>query len=140
MRIPSPILLATTLVVSDTAFAQSERRAQLSFTGTTLASEMLIQDVMRNVMEIAAEDLDCAMPDAVVADLLPESFRPAKPATAPEGAGKPVYERWTIDFCGDEVPFLLTFWTLEQGGTAFDLDYPFNGGTVTGEEGTRGLQ
>lgn len=125
MRIPVLIVLAGACLIADEALAQRAQRAQLSFTGTTSASELLIQDVMRNVMDIGDEDLDCPMPESVVADVLPDDFQPVDPAPAPKGAREPVYERWTIDFCGDEVPFLLTFWTMEQGGTAFDLDYPF---------------
>jgi hypothetical protein len=127
VRIPVLIVLASTLIITSHAtFAQDERRAQLSFSGTTLASEMLIQDVLRNVVEIGDAELDCAMPESVTADVLPADFTPVNPAPTPEGARKQVYERWTVDFCGNAVPILLTFWTLEQGGTAFDLDYPFD--------------
>ncbi|MGV3590336.1 MAG: hypothetical protein ACO1PZ_01525, partial [Gammaproteobacteria bacterium] len=100
MRIPVLIVLACTCVIADDAFAQRVQRAQLSFTGTTSASELLIQDVMRNVMDIGDEDLDCPMPESVVADVLPDDFQPIDPAPAPKGAREPVYERWTIDFCG----------------------------------------
>lgn len=137
MRIPALMVFACSFVICDAAFAQ---RAQLSFTGTTSASERLIHDVMRNVMDLGDEEFDCPMPESVVADVLPDTFQPASPAATPKGARKQVYERWTIDFCGDEVPFLLTFWTLEQGGTAFDLDYPFEAlptTTAMGEGGTR---
>ncbi|MDY6981782.1 MAG: hypothetical protein SV422_01705 [Pseudomonadota bacterium] len=137
MRIPTLMAFACSFVICDAAFAQ---RAQLSFTGTTSASEMLIRDVMRNVMDLGDEEFDCPMPESVVADVLPAQFQPANPVAAPKGARKQVYERWTIDFCGDTVPFLLTFWTLEQGGTAFDLDYPFEELTTAMEEGGSRLQ
>ena len=137
MRIPTLMMFACSFAMCDAAFAQ---RAQLSFTGTTSASEMLIHDVMRNVMDLGDEEFDCPMPESVVADTLPDDFQPENPAPMPKGARKQVYERWTIDFCGDEVPFLLTFWTLEQGGTAFDLDYPFEELATAMEEGGTRLQ
>ncbi|HEY0961874.1 MAG TPA: hypothetical protein VGE69_05910 [Pseudomonadales bacterium] len=139
MRIPTLIVLACTFVIGDDALAQRPQRQQLSFTGTTSASEMLIQDVMRNVMDIGDDDLGCPMPESVVADVLPPGFQPTDPAPAPKGARKPVYERWTIEFCGDEIPFLMTFWTMDQGGTSFDVDYPFQelAASAMDEGGTR---
>jgi hypothetical protein len=107
------------------AHAQAPRRAELTFSGTTSASHLLIRDVMQNVVDLGEAELDCPMPDSVVAEVMPEGFQPAVPEAGPEGAGLPKYERWLVGFCGNKVPVLLTFWTMAQGGTAFGVQYPF---------------
>jgi hypothetical protein len=116
-------VFALNLIVCNEVFAQAGRSVQLPFSGTTFASELLIHDVMRKVMEVGDAEFDCPAPDAVVAEVSPVDFQPTDPALTPVGAVQTVYERWTIGFCGNTVPFLISFWTLEQGGTAFDLRY-----------------
>lgn len=122
----SPLLVSTLcLVACSVAVAQPQRRVELSFSGTTYASQFLIEDVIRNVMDLGDDELGCSRPDSVVAEVLPEDFMPAQADPAPDGAGMPVYERWTVNFCGKEVPVLLTFWSMAHGGTTFGLQFPF---------------
>lgn len=118
------LVLLLGLAAGATALAQP-RRVALEFSGTTSASPPLIQDVVKNLMAVGDDKLDCPQPDAVIAEALPAGFLPADPEPQPKGAGDPLYENWTVSFCGNDVPFLLTFWTLEEGGTAFSVKDPF---------------
>ena len=133
MRIALIALMAG-FVAANVALSQSESRAEIPFSGTTSASQPLIEDVMQNIVELGDTELGCPMPGSLVAEVLPEDFEPTSPALAPEGAGEPIHERWTIDFCGREVAILLTFWSMEQGGTAFDLQYPVRDTVTTAQE------
>lgn len=140
MRISHVIVIAAGIVACQVALSQPKRSVELTFSGTTSASQLLIQDVVRNVMEVGGDELNCSRPDEVIAEALPEDFAPPTPDPAPEGASEPIYERWTVSFCGNQVPFLLTFWNLEQGGTAFDLDYPFIERVSETDDGATRLQ
>ena len=77
------LVLAFGLVTCTAAVAQPLRRAELSFSGTTSASELLIRDVMENVVDLGDDEFDCPMPESVTAEVLSEGFQPPEQEAAP---------------------------------------------------------
>jgi hypothetical protein len=98
--------------------------AEVRFTGNTTATRQLIGDALHQLVTIAEAKLTCTDLEAVVAEVMPRDFKPPGASTvAPDKAV--TYERWTATLCGQQVAFLVTFWSAPAGGTMFAIGYPF---------------
>ena len=96
---------------------------QIRFTGETSVDAVVIRDALQNVLRVAAVSEHCNAMSAVESSLLPHDYRPPQAYdAAPAGAR---YERWNVTLCGRVVPFLLGFWTPPEGGTMFQVGYPY---------------
>ena len=98
--------------------------SQIRFTGHTTADATLIRDALNEVARFSGHALKCGELTAVEASILPDGWQPADPnyRIGPPGTR---YERWAVAQCGRTVPFLLGFWNAAEGGTLFQVGYPF---------------
>lgn len=96
---------------------------QVHFTGDTTVDEVVIRDALQTIARVAAARENCGTMSDVEASLLPADYRPPEGyAVAPAGGH---YELWNVTLCGRVVPFLLGFWTPPEGGTMFQIGYPY---------------
>lgn len=100
------------------------RADQVRVTGYSTADATLIRDAVQQILLVSAGALECNELTAVEASVLPEDWRPADQKYRPGPAGTR-YERWEATLCGRVVPFLLGFWDAPEGGTMFQVGYPF---------------
>ena len=122
MRIATSLAAFAALLLAAGMTAPA-RADQVHFTGDTSADAAVIRDALQNVLRVTAVSEHCSTMSAVQSSLLPQNYRPprgydAAPATAH-------YERWDVTLCGRVVPFLLGFWTPAEGGTMFQIGYPY---------------
>lgn len=103
--------------------ATPARADQVHFTGTTTVDAAVIHDALQNILRVAAVSEHCSMMTAVQSSLLPQGYRP--PHGYEVAAAGAHYERWNVTLCGRVVPFLLGFWTPPEGGTMFQVSYPY---------------
>jgi hypothetical protein len=117
------IMLATALSLASMLPA-SARADQVRVTGESTADATLIRDAVQQILRIGAGALECHELTAVEASVLPDDWRPADPKyrLGPPGTR---YERWEATLCGRAVPFLIGFWDAPEGGTMFQVGYPF---------------
>ena len=102
----------------------SARADQVRVTGQSTADAILIRDAVQQILRVGAGALECNKLTAVEASVLPDDWRPADPEyrLGPPGTR---YERWEATLCDRVVPFLLGFWDAPEGGTMFQVGYPF---------------
>jgi hypothetical protein len=122
VRAPTSLAAFAALILA-AGMTGPARADQVHFTGDTSADATVIRDALQNVLRVAAVSEHCSTMSAVQSSLLPQDYRPpqgydAAPATAH-------YERWDVTLCGRVVPFLLGFWTPAEGGTMFQIGYPY---------------
>jgi hypothetical protein len=121
MPLKLPLLPITALLA--VGVAAPARADQVHFTGSTTVDAVVIRDALQNILRIAAANEQCNVLSAVEASVLPAGYRPP-PAYAAAGA-EARYERWDASLCGRVVPFLLSFWSPPEGGTMFQIGYPY---------------
>jgi hypothetical protein len=113
--------LASALAV---AVAVPARADQVHFTGRTTVDGIVIRDALQTVLRVAAASLHCNQLTAVEASVLPAGWAPADPASR-VGPAQTRYERWDAALCGHSEPFLLGFWPASDGGTMFQVHFPY---------------
>ena len=116
-----PAFFAAGLAVLVLAMPAAAQQQQVRFTGRTTVDAVVIRDALRQVLMVAAAREGCPTIEAVEADVLPEGYEP--PESYRIAATR--YERWDVTMCGRVVPFLLGFWHPPEGGTMFQIGYPF---------------
>ena len=109
---------AMVLACSHPAMAQ-----QVRFTGQTGADQTLLRDALQQLARHAYATLSCATLTAVSSTVLPDGFEP-RPAN--RVAARIVrYERWDATLCGRTVSYLFGYWPSPEGGSMFQVSYPF---------------
>jgi hypothetical protein len=89
-----------------------------TYTGRTVAGDTLKSDTFRSVSTFATLQAKCKKVDSVHTEVL---------AVNPPGTGDTenkkkygsVDERWTVQLCGQTIPYRVTFTPDGQGGTFF---------------------
>jgi hypothetical protein len=112
--------LAFVAAALSTATADSEE--PLRFTGQTTASPPLLQQALQPIASFVRDSLKCPRISQVDAEVLPTGAI-KRDASKPEGTAPATYERWTVSYCEKTRPFLVVFWTNEQGGSMFRVQF-----------------
>jgi hypothetical protein len=113
------VIIGATIVLASPARAET-----FHFKGRTTVDMTVAKDALRDVQQIGLAKLHCGVIEAVNAEVLPRSYRPARTENyAPNG--RETYEKWNVILCGRTTPFLLGFWPAAEGGTMFHVRYPF---------------
>jgi hypothetical protein len=120
------IFLATALSLSvvGAAHAIDKEPVQLRFIGQTLANEVLLKDMLRNLFLFEDATRDCNSIELVEAEVLGPDFDPrldiAQDSTVPTA-----YEKWQVTSCDKTQVFLIWHRPAEDGGTDFGTIFPF---------------
>lgn len=113
------------LLLAAAAAPDAAALAKIGITGRTAAPDAATAQAALNEAGAFASGtaLKCSDRGAVVASLMPKRWVPADPnfRLGPKGAR---YERWDIELCGKNVPFLVVFWK-KKGRPDFQVAHPF---------------
>ena len=104
--------------------AATASAVQVHVTGTTTADPALIRDAASEIQRFSAAALKCDQLSAVKASVQPAGWQPAD-ANYRIGPAGTRYERWEASLCGRTEVFLVGFWAAAEGGTLFQVGYPF---------------
>jgi hypothetical protein len=97
---------------------------QLRFMGQTLADQILLRDILRNILLFGNAKFGCSSIELVESEILDRNFDPGRNIAGTMAAQKS-YERWQTTLCGKKEVFLISHWSAAQGGTDFAVTYPF---------------
>lgn len=106
------------------AAAALAQPAQVRLSGISSADPTLARDVLKEIRRFAASGIKCGDLTAVALSVQPPGWQPADPNYRIGPAGTR-YERWEAVMCGQTRVFLIGFWTAPEGGTQFQVGYPF---------------
>ena len=110
------------IVVAALAMPTADSQEQLRFTGQTTASPALIHDALQPIALFVRDSLKCPRISQVDAEVLPTGAI-KRDVSKPEGTAPATYERWTVSYCQKTRAFLVVFWTNDQGGSFFRVQY-----------------
>jgi hypothetical protein len=109
-------------VVAALATPTADSQEQLRFTGQTTASPALLHDALQPISLFVRDSLNCPRISQVNAEVLPTGAI-ERDVSKPEGTGPATYERWTVSYCQKTRAFLVVFWTNDQGGSLFRVQF-----------------
>jgi hypothetical protein len=110
--------------VAASGAANTAGTTNIPLSGNTTAAQAVVAEVLTRVSGFGVERLRCSTLSGVQTEILPTTFVPRITDRGPVGS---TYERWTVNFCGQSVPFLLilTVAPPPQTNTAFRIVHPF---------------
>jgi hypothetical protein len=109
-------------VVAALATPTADSQEQLRFTGQTTASPALLHDALQPIALFVRDSLNCPRISQVNAEVLPTGAI-KRDVSKPEGSAPATYERWTVSYCQKTRAFLVVFWTNDQGGSLFRVQF-----------------
>jgi hypothetical protein len=97
--------------------------APVRVTGNTTANDELLHDTLNNLTQFAPT-FDCDRISTVDTHVFPPDSIP-RYASYRVDRDKVSYERWTANFCGKFVKFMVIYITDPEGGTFIKIEYPY---------------
>jgi len=97
--------------------------AAVRVTGNTTANDELLRDTLNNLTNFAPS-FGCDRISTVDTHVFPPDTIPRYASYRVNG-DKVIYERWTANFCGKFVKFMVIYISDPNGGTYISIGYPY---------------
>lgn len=108
------------------ALAQAAQAYDVRFTGKTLASGKLMEDLLGRITGYSKSRYQCSFIFAVNSAMQPPGYVPRAPAFR-VASPRHSYERWTVNLCGKSRVFFVGFGNNANGGADYKVQELPNG-------------